>query len=444
MLMVVGRSNQSRAQRSSTTERGQRASYEYDLAVVGLGYVGLPLAVAAAEAGLRVVGIDSDQSKVTSLARGNSYISDVSDDSLRRIRQQGFTVSAEHERLRLSESIIIAVPTPLNGGQPDLSFVLTAAAEVGSRMSSGQLVVLESTTYPGTTEDRVIPVLESHSGMTAGTDFHLAYSPERIDPANRSWTIENTPKLVAGFDSQSTMRARALYGAFCAEIVPVSGIREAEMAKLLENTYRHVNIALMNEMSVFCDELDIDLWEVIRAASTKPFGYQAFYPGPGVGGHCIPIDPSYLSYRVRQLGYPFRFVELASEINDRMPAYVVQRIGRMLNEISLPIRGSKVLLVGVAYKANVNDTRESPAIPLASQLSGLGAELGYIDPVVDRFSPDSVTIRRFDDPTEAGDWCDVAVVLAPHDALDLGLVVSTARLVFDTRGVVKRDGVEHL
>jgi nucleotide sugar dehydrogenase len=240
------------------------------------------------------------------------------------------------------------------------------------------------------------------------------------------------------------MRARELYEGFCQETVPVSGIREAEMSKLLENTYRHVNIALMNEMSIFCKELEIDLWEVIRAAATKPFGFQAFHPGPGVGGHCIPIDPSYLSYRVKQLGYPFRFVELASEINDRMPGYVVQRIGRMLNGVSLPFRGSKVLLVGVAYKANVTDTRESPAIPIASQLAALGARVAFIDPVVDEFSPEGQTPARFTSVADAGDWCDVAVVLAPHDGLDLDLLISTADLVFDTRGVAEGTAVEHL
>ena len=421
-----------------------KVDFGYDLALVGLGYVGLPLATVAANAGLTVLGYDIDLEKVANVAEGLSHVGDVPNESLRQVLEMGLTVTTDPEGLRSAEAIVLAVPTPLVAGQPDLSSVVRAAETVAGHLGKGQMVVLESTTYPGTTEEVLLPILERGSGLVAGRDFALAYSPERVDPANPTWTIENIPKLVAGLDANSTLRARSLYSRFCRDIVTVSGLREAEMAKLLENTYRHVNIALMNEMSVFCDEMEIDLWEVIRAASTKPFGYQPFYPGPGVGGHCIPIDPNYLSYRVKQLGYPFRFVELASEINDRMPNYVAQRLGRALNSVSLPIRGSNVLLVGVAYKANVSDERESPAIPVAAKLRELGAEVAFIDPLVDTFTVDGVSARRFIDPVAAGEWCDIAAILTPHEAIDLGLLTSAAPLVFDTRGVIKGDSVERL
>lgn len=415
-----------------------------DLAIVGLGYVGLPLAVSAVQAGLRVLGYDIDTQRTASLARGQSHIRDVPDKALQEALDHGLQFSSDPDLLQSTDAIAIAVPTPLNAGQPDLSSVISAGETVADILRAGQLVVLESTTYPGTTEEVLLPILETRSGLYAGRNFSLAYSPERVDPANASWTIRNTPKLVAGLDAASTHRARILYSHICEEVVTVSGIREAEMAKLLENTYRHVNIALMNEMSVFCNEMEIDLWEAISAAATKPFGFEPFYPGPGVGGHCIPIDPSFLSYRVRQLGYPFRFVELATEINDRMPSYVVQRLGRSLNNASLPVRGSKVLLVGVAYKADVNDDRESPAIPIAVKLAQLGAEIAFLDPLVESFNPGSGKVTRFTDPGAAGMWCDIAVILAPHSVVDLDLLVSAAPLVLDTRGVIKGDSVERL
>ena len=322
--------------------------------------------------------------------------------------------------------------------------MLASGRAVAQQLVPGQLVVLESTTYPGTTEEALKPVLEELSGLVAGRDFGLAYSPERIDPGNEQWTLENTPKLVSGIDDESLALASELYGAFCADVVEVRGTREAEMAKLLENTYRHVNIALVNEMAVFCHQLGIDIWEVISAASSKPFGFQAFYPGPGVGGHCIPIDPNYLSYRVRQLGYPFRFVELAGEINSRMPVYIVDRIGLLLNDHKKSVNGSRVLVVGVAYKPNVADTRESPAVAVIRTLRARGAVVSFADPHVAEFSVDGAPVDRIDDPVAAAGSHDATVLLAAHEALDLDAIAAASQTFLDTRGAVAGEAVVRL
>jgi nucleotide sugar dehydrogenase len=327
---------------------------------------------------------------------------------------------------------------------PDLAFVEAAATTIGDHLQPGQLVVLESTTYPGTTDEVVQPILEERSGLTAGVDFSLAFSPERIDPGNPTWTLRNTPKLVAGIDEASTERAAGLYRNVCDQVVTLSGTREAEMAKLLENTCRHVNIALVNEMAILCRELDIDIWEVIGAAATKPFGYQAFYPGPGVGGHCIPVDPTYLSFLVRRLGFRFRFVELAQEVNDRVPRYVVDRVEALLNEQEKSVNGSRILLVGVAYKPDVADLRESPALQVAALLAERGAIVSYADPFADRLEDHTVPMIHIVDPVEAAAACDVAVILTPHSAFDISAIVSAAPAVFDTRGVAVGDNVTRL
>ncbi|NUR87662.1 MAG: nucleotide sugar dehydrogenase [Nonomuraea sp.] len=409
---------------------------EIDLAVIGLGYVGMPLAKEAVAAGLRVVGVDVDSRKVDALNAGQSYIDDLTDADLEHMLANGFTATLDESVLARSNTIVICVPTPLDEDhRPDLSAVEGATATVARNLTKGTLVVLESTTYPGTTDNVARPLLES-SGLVAGEDFHLAFSPERIDPGNPKFGLKNTPKVVGGYTMTCRDRASAFYGQFIEQVVPVSGTREAEMAKLLENTYRHVNIALVNEMAIFCDELGINLWESIEAAATKPFGFQKFLPGPGVGGHCIPVDPSYLSYTVRKLGYPFRFVELAQEINERMPSYVVNRVQRLLNRHKKAVNGAKVVMLGVTYKEDIGDERETPALPVARALLELGADLSYVDPHVKEWNVDGTPVPREEDLNRAVTDADVTLLLQKHSAFDLDMVEAEARLVLDTRGVL--------
>ncbi|WP_214319477.1 nucleotide sugar dehydrogenase [Nonomuraea sediminis] len=409
---------------------------EIDLAVIGLGYVGMPLAKEAVAAGLRVVGVDVDPRKVDALNAGQSYIDDLTDADLEHMLENGFTATLDESVLARSNTIVICVPTPLDEDhRPDLSAVEGATTTVARNLSKGTLVVLESTTWPGTTDEVARPLLES-SGLVAGEDFYLAFSPERIDPGNPKFGLRNTPKVVGGYTLTCRDRATAFYGQFIEQVVPVSGTREAEMAKLLENTYRHVNIALVNEMAIFCDELGIDLWEAIEAAATKPFGFQKFLPGPGVGGHCIPVDPSYLSYTVRKLGYPFRFVELAQEINERMPSYVVNRVQRLLNRHKKAVNGSRVVLLGVTYKPDIADERETPALPVARALLELGAELSFVDPHVKEWKVDGTPVPREEELAEAVMNADVTLLLQQHAAFDLDMVEDKARLVLDTRGVL--------
>src|SRR6266567_6657266 len=352
-----------------------------DLLVIGLGYVGLPLAREAVFSGLRVVGFDLKHEVVAQLNAGHSHVGDISDGDLREMLSRGFRATASEDQASGPEIVLICVPTPLSADSlPDLTAVCAAAEMAGRMLHSGTLVVLESTTYPGTTDEIIRPLLEGASGLTVGTDFHLAFSPERIDPGNKIYSLRNTPKVVGGQTPACADAAARFYGKLCDQVVRAKSAREAEMAKLLENTYRHVNIALVNEMAVFCHELGVDLRDAIGCAATKPFGYQAFYPGPGVGGHCIPIDPNYLSYKVRTLGYPFRFVELAQEINGRMPVYTVDRAAELLNSHAKPLKGAHVLLLGVTYKPNVADQRESPVQAVGRKLRSRGAVLTYHDP----------------------------------------------------------------
>ncbi|MFB4269215.1 nucleotide sugar dehydrogenase [Nonomuraea sp. GTA35] len=409
---------------------------EIDLTVIGLGYVGMPLAKEAVAAGLRVVGLDVDPTKVDALNAGQSYIDDLTDADLEHMLANGFSATLDEAVLARSNTIVICVPTPLDDDhRPDLSAVEGATKTVARNLNKGTLVVLESTTWPGTTDELARPLLES-SGLKAGEDFYLAFSPERIDPGNPKFGLRNTPKVVGGYTLTCRDRATAFYGQFIEQVVPVSGTREAEMAKLLENTYRHVNIALVNEMAIFCDELGIDLWEAIEAAATKPFGFHKFLPGPGVGGHCIPVDPSYLSYTVRKLGYPFRFVELAQEINERMPSYVVARVQRLLNRHKKPVNGAKVVMLGVTYKPDIADERETPALPVARALLELGAELSFADPYVKEWAVDGTPVPREEDLAEAVINADVTLLLQQHAAFDLDMVEAKAKLVLDTRGVL--------
>src|SRR5215472_13718547 len=408
-----------------------------DVLVIGLGYVGLPLAIAAARAGLRVTGLDTNEKIVAGLLAGRSHVDDVTDAEIAEILDRGFRATTDEAAVTPQDVIVICVPTPLSEADgPDLSAVRAASATAGRLLKAGALVSLESTTYPGTTEEVVRPLLEKDSGLAAGIGFYLAFSPERIDPGNPHYGFANTPKIGGGLTPTCTDAAEAFYAQICDQVVRAKSAREAEMAKLLENTYRHVNIALVNEMAVFCRELDIDLWDAIRCAATKPFGFAPFYPGPGVGGHCIPIDPNYLSYKVRTLGYPFRFVELAQEINGRMPGYVTERAAELLNRNAQPVNGARVLLLGVTYKKDIADERESPARPIARKLRGRGAAVTYHDPYVPAWQVDGQDVPRAPDLQAAVAAADLVIVLQAHRDYDLAQIAARARLLLDTRGVV--------
>ncbi len=408
-----------------------------DVLVIGLGYVGLPLAIAAARSGFRVTGLDTSEKIVAGLMGGRSHVDDVTDAEIAEMLGQGFGAVTDENAVPPQDVIVICVPTPLaEAAGPDLSAVRAATATAGRLLKAGTLVSLESTTYPGTTEEVVRPLLEKASGLTAGIDFFLAFSPERIDPGNPVYGFTNTPKIVGGLTPSCTDAAEAFYSHVCEQVVRAKSAREAEMAKLLENTYRHVNIALVNEMLIFCRELDVDLWDAIRCAATKPFGYQPFYPGPGVGGHCIPIDPNYLSYKVRTLGYPFRFVELAQEINGRMPGYVTDRAAELLNRHAKPVNGASVLLLGVTYKRDIADQRESPARPLARKLLARGAVVSYHDPYVPGWQVDGQSIPRAADLQAALATADLVILLQAHSCYEPDQLTRASRLLLDTRGVI--------
>jgi UDP-N-acetyl-D-glucosamine dehydrogenase len=409
-----------------------------DAVIMGMGYVGLPLAREAQSAGLSVVGLDVSLEVVDGLNQGRSHIDDLADSDIAEMLARGFFATGDPCQMRRARTIVICVPTPLaSDGAPDLAPLRLAVRTVAEHFQPGTLVILESTTYPGTTDEEIRPILEA-GGMEAGKDFCLVFSPERIDPGNENFGPKNTPKVIGGHTSACADAAEAFYSQFIDTVVRTKGTREAEMAKLLENTYRHINIALVNEMARFCHELEIDLWDVIAAASTKPFGFQAFKPGPGVGGHCIPIDPNYLSHRVRaRLGYPFRFVELAQEINASMPSYVARRIQDQLNRDGKPLRGSSVLLLGVTYKPNIADMRESPAIPLAKTLIHQGASLRFHDPLVKQFSVSGQDIPRIDHVDEALAVADICVLLQNHREYDVEAMSKVSRRFFDTRGVTR-------
>jgi UDP-N-acetyl-D-glucosamine dehydrogenase len=422
-------------------------SLSVDLVVIGLGYVGLPLAQEACRSGLSVAGLDLSVPVVEGLQAGRSHVDDLSDADIRVMLDAGFTATTDPQVIAAAETVVICVPTPLSAdGGPDLTAVMSATDTVAARLSPDTLVVLESTTYPGTTDELLRPRLET-GGLTVGKDVFLAFSPERIDPGNPRYGFRNTPKVVGGVTPACSERAQKFYGRIVDTVVPARGTREAEMAKLLENTYRHVNIALVNEMLRFCHELDIDLWDVISCASSKPFGFQAFYPGPGVGGHCIPIDPNYLSYKVQaQLGYPFRFVELAQEINAGMPAYVARRVQDLLNEQGRALKGASVLLLGVTYKPDIADQRESPAVPVAEKLLSHGAVVSYHDPHVTTWRlGGGQEYTRVPDLDAALATADIAVLLQAHTSYDLDTLAAAAPLVLDTRGkMADAPHVEHL
>jgi len=412
--------------------------------VVGQGYVGLPLAMRAVDAGYEVVGVEVDPKRAATLRDGGSYVEDVPAAEVAAALATGrYRVGEDYGPARDFDYAVITVPTPLRDGLPDMSFVEDAVRSLAPLVRPGATVVLESTTYPGTTDTLVVPLLEAGSGLRAGPDFHVGYSPERIDPGNPVWGLANTPKVVSGIDAASLSSVLELYQSLVEKVVPVSGTREAELTKLLENTFRHVNIALVNELAVLARELGVDVWEVVDAAATKPFGFMRFTPGPGVGGHCLPVDPSYLSWEVRRrLDRPFRFVELANEVNAQMPRYVVRRVANLLNARRQSLNGARVLLLGLSYKKNSGDARESPALKVARLLHEQGAVLtavdGHIDP---ERVPAHVTLCELtpDRVAEA----DVAVVLTDHDDIDWDLLEDAAA-VLDTRYRARGRTVERL
>ncbi|WP_295016605.1 nucleotide sugar dehydrogenase [uncultured Micrococcus sp.] len=411
--------------------------------IVGQGYVGMPLAESAVHAGWRVWGLDVTPSLVDALNSGVSHVDDLPDEALQAMLEAGYRATTDPQVVAESDVVVICVPTPLSDeGGPDLGAVTAATTTIGRHLTAGTTVILESTTYPGTTDDVVLPILEAESGLRAGDDFLLAFSPERVDPGNKRFGVKNTPKLVGGVDAASTAAARDFYSSFVDTTVPMKGTKEAETAKLLENTFRHVNIALVNEMAQFCHELDIDIWDVIAGASTKPFGFMKFTPGPGVGGHCIPIDPNYLSYKVRKdLGYPFHFVELAQEINSGMPAYVAERVGAILNDHERSVKGATILLLGVTYKPDIADQRESPAEHVADRLHALGAHVQFHDPMVETWHLSHGDLKRVEDLRAAVAAADVTVLLQAHSAYDLQDLAQSSKVMLDTRGVAPEPAV---
>ncbi|HEV7771281.1 MAG TPA: nucleotide sugar dehydrogenase [Solirubrobacterales bacterium] len=406
------------------------------IGIVGLGYVGLPLAVAFAEAGHEVVGLDLDAAKVEALRAGRSYIEDVPDSVLAPLAGR-LRATGDYLELGNCEAIIVCVPTPLSGSrEPDLTYLLDSATALAEVLRAGQLVVLESTTYPGTTRERLLPILES-SGLDAGSDFFLAFSPERIDPGRTDFTIRTTPKLVGGLDEAAAERAHVLYAEICDEVIVLSTPEAAELAKLLENIFRSVNIALVNELAQLCDRLGIDVWEVVEAAATKPFGFMRFDPGPGMGGHCLPVDPFYLAFKARQHDFYPEFIELAGKVNQAQPAFCVERIERALNSAGKPIKGSRILILGASYKGGIGDTRESPALKIIDRLQSLGGDISYHDPFVADLPEQGLSSVELE---PALGTCDLAAIVTAHPGIDFDDVVTAAPRTLDFRGVTR--GIE--
>lgn len=414
--------------------------------VVGQGYVGLPLAIRAAEVGHQVVGYDVDARRVKSLAAGESYVEDVSSERLNRALERGTYQASELARdCGGFDVAVVTVPTPLQDGAPDLRYIEESARTLARYLRPGATVVLESTTYPGTTEELFGPILEDGSGLTAGVDFHLGYSPERIDPGNTVWGFQQTPKVVSGVNAASLKAVETFYAGLVDTTVPVRSPKEAELAKLLENTFRHVNIALVNEIAMFARHLDIDVWQTIEAAASKPFGFMKFTPGPGVGGHCLPIDPSYLSWRVqRELGQNFRFVELANDINSHMPEYVARRVMDALNAKRRSVNGSRILLLGLAYKKNTSDARESPAVRVAQLLLDMGAKVRAADPLVVESIKVDARLSRVEPTRKELAAADVVVLLTDHDSFDYPMITQHATLILDCRNRLSGPTVEVL
>ncbi len=412
--------------------------------VLGMGYVGLPLAVAFAEAGFHVTGIDPDGRKVETFKQGKSYIQDVPDERVASLRRAGaLNMTSDFAALRELDAVSICVPTPLRKtGDPDMSYILSAAEQLAKYVHAGMVVVLESTTYPGTTRELILPRLTEHSGLRVGEDIFICFSPERVDPGRRDWTTYNTPKVMGGLTPACTEVATTWYRGAIQTVVPVSSAEAAEMAKLLENTFRMINIGLVNELAIMCERLGVDVWEVIEAAATKPFGFMKFTPGPGLGGHCIPIDPLYLSWKMKEMNYNARFIELASEINTNMPRYVVGRVLEAMNDRGQTLKGARVLVLGAAYKPDVDDVRESPALDVIALLKKRGAQVAYHDPYIphlqheqEHWEMDSVS-----DLIQAVREADAVVIVTNHKVYDYAAILAAARFIFDTRNALGEMG----
>lgn len=410
------------------------------VSVLGMGYVGLPLAVAFAEAGFHVEGIDPDSQKVDSFRRGDSYIQDIPSTTLRRLKDSGrLNLSSDFSALQSADAVSICVPTPLRKtGDPDMSYILAALDELSRRVHPGMVVVLESTTYPGTTREVVVPRLTEPAGLTVGQDLFICYSPERVDPGRKDWTTANTPKVIGGITPACTEVANAWYSAAIKTVVRVSSAEAAEMAKLLENTFRMINIGLVNELAIMCERLGLNVWEVVEAAATKPFGFMKFTPGPGLGGHCIPIDPMYLSWKMKEMNYSARFIELASEINTNMPRYVVSRILEAMNDRGKTLKGAKVLVLGAAYKPDIDDVRESPALDVIALLKQKGAAVSYHDPLISEIHHEGEGWRMgtVGDVMAAVRQADAVVIVTHHSTYDYPAILEEAQFVFDTRNAL--------
>jgi UDP-N-acetyl-D-glucosamine dehydrogenase len=421
------------------TQTAQKRPAGTTLGVIGLGYVGLPLVVEMAKAGYNAMGFDVDARKVDAINAGESYIEDIATKDLKPLVQAGkISATTDFSKLSSVKAISICVPTPLRKTKdPDISYILASVEEIRKYLTAGQTIILESTTYPGTTDEAVLPVLES-TGLRVGEDFFLAFSPERVDPGNPVWKTKNTPKIIGGITPACTENARKIYGKIFERIVPVSSTRCAELVKLLENTFRSVNIGLVNELALMCDKLQLNVWEVIEAAATKPFGFMPFYPGPGLGGHCIPIDPHYLSWKLKTLNYQARFIEMAAEINGNMPAYVVQKIADALNEDCKPVKGSKVLVLGVAYKKNVSDVRESPALDVINMLRQRGAQVSYADPHVPVIDEHGIDMKAVEASDSRIRQADCVAILTDHAAFKYDKLGTLAKLIVDTRNAMRK------
>ena len=419
------------------------SNFKQDLGVIGLGYVGLPLAIEAANSSLKVAGYDINEDVVSNLSKSQSHVEDISDTVLEDALNKELFFTSDSKVLGECEYIVISVPTPLTDYQPDLSYVEAATKSIAENLKNGQVVILESTTYPGTTIEIVQPILENISKLKAGEDFFLGYSPERIDPGNNEWKFKNTPKIVSGIDKKSLEKISKFYELIIDEVVEVSGTREAEMVKLIENTYRQVNIAMVNELAILSNMLDIDIWEVVEAAKTKPFGFQSFRPGPGVGGHCIPIDPKYLSFKTRQVGQPVRFVELAQEINNSMPNYVVARVSELMNRNEILLKNSKILILGVAYKKDIGDTRESPALDIIESLLEKSVDISFYDPYVDELVLNKTSISSEEKMENLSNY-DLILIHTPHTKFHEINFESVNSLIFDSTGSFEISNAERI
>jgi len=418
--------------------RGKIDAREARIGVIGLGYVGLPLVVELGNAGFHVTGFDIDATKIRAITEGRSYIGDVESSEVAKLLEAGrLDATSDFQALANVDIINICVPTPLRKTRdPDVSFIAAAMKEICKHLHECQLIILGSTTYPGTTRDLFVPMLEE-TGLKVGEDFSVAFAPERIDPANKDFGVREVPKVVGGETTTCTELACKLFGLVFAEVVPVSSTKSAEMVKLLENTFRAINIGLANEVALMCDRLELDVWEVIEAAATKPYGFMKFLPGPGLGGHCIPVDPTYLAWKMKSLNFPARFIELATEINGQMPRHVTDRISDLLNEDRIAVNGAKILILGVGYKSNVSDVRESPAFDIMRLLTQKGADIQFSDPHVRELELDGVSLKSIDLTDDALSTADITVVITEHEAVDYARVVAGSNRIFDTRNATK-------